>query len=222
MTEKVNQEEEQKLIGIKTYYLKMMEKQVTDPIIDDIKNNVVAKLQTLVIPMGQDIELIKNTKLEIEDILYDPIFDDIYDDQVTQLFKNYMHYTRMLHYKSNLVINIIAEAMIDIFEKANDMGTRTRAIYLKEGELLMGEEERDRFKAKMSRFVVRYKKDIETGNLKTARLITKRLYDLADTSERYELINFLFYEFTGEYVLDKIKKEMIKKEEVVQNIQDNQ
>ena len=82
-----------------------------------------------------------------------------------------------------------------------------------EGEVGMAEDEREVLKYKASRLITIYKKYMVEGIQKKAKIIAHRMFELADTEEKYEIINHLFFEITGEYVLDKMKKEQEKQEE---------
>lgn len=213
MPEKISLEEEQKLIGISKYIKEIENKQVIDPVLLDIKDKLLDKLQTLIIPIGQDLATLKELKMDINELINDPIYSDLYDDQLTMMFKNHLSNTDKHMVKMVQVVRIFEESLLEIFEKSQDIGPKTKPFFMKEGESVLSDEERERFKAKVTRFVLRYKKEQDDGSVKYSRLIAKRLMDLAETTEKYQLINYIFFEYTGEYVLDKLKREMEKPKE---------
>src|SRR3990167_6327043 len=124
--EKIETAEEQRKISIVGYADKLEKIQITDNILNEIRNNLTSSLKTAIIPLGQDVSLITETITEINDIINDEVWDDIYDDNVTLLFKNYIKYTRNYDIKKEMVIKMMAESLIKILEKTTDLGIKPK------------------------------------------------------------------------------------------------
>ena len=213
MTEKVSIEEQRKLISIVAYKDKLERLQITESVLDEIRNNLVAKLETMIIPLGQDVVRLNETKTEIEDIIYDDVWDDIYDDNTTLHFKNYMSYTKDYDLKKEQIIMALAESVIQILQKTTDLEISPKRYIPREDEIALTEEERQFLKNRATRLVIQYKKFKDDGVIKYARVYSGKLYAMADTEEKFEFINKIFFDIVGEYVLDKIRKEKDKEKQ---------
>ena len=209
-------EEERKLVSIIAYIDKLDKIQITEENIDEIRNNLVSSLKAMILPLCQDVVMIKNTQLEIDEIINDEVWDDIYDDSVTLLFRNHMTYSKNYDLKKEQVIRAMAESMMQIFQIITNLGIKPRRSPIREDENAMEEDERQALKNRATRLIVQYKKfkdDPSVNKMKYANVYAHKLYKMADTEERFEFINYLFFEITGEYVLDKIRKKSEKTKE---------
>ena len=208
MAEKVSVEEGKK-ISIIGYIDKLEKLPVTDDTIDEIRNNLVSQLTTMSIPLGQDIVLMKEVKAEIDDIIEDEVWNDIFDDVVTLSFKNQMKYSRNYDLKKEQIIRAFAEAVIEIIEKITDVVITTKHKIREDDETSMSEEERQYLKNKATRLVLQYKKfkeDPSVNKMKYANAYAYKLYKTSDTEEKFEMINDIFFDITGEYVLTNLRK----------------
>lgn len=209
--EKVSIEEQKKVMSTVAYTKELEKLQITEDIIDEIRNNLVSHLKALIIPIGQDIVMIQQTISEINGIINDEVWNDIYDDNVTLLFKNYITYTKNYDLKKEQIIKAMAETLIELLGKITDLGIKPKHIPF-EDESGLTEEEIKFLKSKATRLILQYKKFKEEGTVKYARVYSLKLYAMAETEAKFEIINNLFFDFTGEYVLDKIRKEKEKQE----------
>jgi len=202
------QEEEQKKIGIGLYASRLEKLQITENVVDEIRNNLVSQLRTLEIPFGQDVVMINETLSEINEIINDEVWNDVYsEDKVTMLFKNYMKLTRNYDFKNEMALRAMGDSIIKILEKITDLGIKPKHTPI-EDDGSLNEDERNALKDKAIRWILLYKKfREEKRNVTYMRLYSIKLYEMADTQAKYEMINNLLFEHTGEYVLDKIKKE---------------
>lgn len=209
---KVATEEQRELISTVAYIKKLEKVQITEDVIDGARNNLLSHLKALVIPIGQDVVMITNTINGINEIINDEIWNDIYDDNVTMMFRNYIIYTKNYDLKKEQVIRALAEALIEILGKITDLGIKPKHIPF-ENESGLTDEEIKFLKSKATRLVLQYKKFKDEGNHKYTRVYSLNAYRLADTEAKFEFINNIFFEITGEYVLGRIRKEKEKQQE---------
>jgi len=210
--QKIETVEEQKKISIVGYIDKLEKIQITENVLDEIRNNLTAQLNTVIVPLGQDVSLIMETITEINDIINDEVWDDIYDDNVTLLFKNYIKFTRNYDMKKEMVIKLLSESLIKILDKITDLGINPKHIpYEDDGSLT--EDERQSLRDRSIRLILQYKKFKNKGSSIYSKAYSLKIYNLADTQAKFELLNNLFFEHTGEYVLDMIRKEKEKLQE---------
>lgn len=209
MADKLNLEQVQKSISIVSYIDSLDKIQIPEDAIIELKTKLVAQLKTLVIPLAQDIKLLTETENKIMEVFNDDVSGDIYDLlEVTHYIKNYISYSKNYNFKKEQSIEIIAKSMIELLKKISELNLikiRPRQLTLEEGEYKLTEEEIKALESKASRLILIYKNYIEDGRMSYGKVMAGKINQMADTQEKYEIINNKFFELTGEYVLDKIK-----------------
>lgn len=219
MTEKITQEEEHKLISLKSFVDSLQKIQVIDPILLDIQNRLLASLKPTVTYQAIALRRTNELKIVLKTELNDEVNADIYNDEISINMRHYLDRVDDNDFTKEYVIKILTSTLLDIFDKITEFAKMPQEIKVLDGEKIMDGGDREMFKAWANRLVLSYKRYVENGNSRSKNVLASRIYDKADTDEKYQIANNLFYEYTGKHVLDEIKRRETKQEtiEVVQN-----
>src|SRR3990167_11373007 len=166
MTQKVTVEEEQRLITSKGYIETLRKKIIIHEGLEQIKINLIKQHETTILGIVTDIANIKECKIEINDILNDEVFDDLYmNDPIAEKLKQYMKLMDGYTLKKEQQVRIIIDSLYAMIDIVNDIGFKpiTRTVFMKEGEILLADEEKKALKSKIGNFILMYKKFHEIG-----------------------------------------------------------
>lgn len=205
--EKINVEEEKRLITSKTYLDKIESTQVYHENLIDRKKELVSVLKNQLLPMGMSIASIKTLEAEIKSVLEDELLDDLYDaDPIFKDIKQYMkdsHHTFLLQEQ---FIQILSQFILEFLTIANDItpiSITPQNSNIDDGTPTLSLEEKEKLKKISSSLILHYKHQTTSAKKK---VLANRLLYFADTKEKYKIINDIFFDIVGERVLDKLKK----------------
>lgn len=220
MTDPISVEEEKKLFP--TSYLQNLEKKdVIDPTLNEIKNNMVRELKSQILGLGQDIVFLKQKLDEFNEFINDDSFDDLYAiDPPVIAMKNYIAISKNYDLKREHFIEIMADGFIDFIDKFNILGIPNRTVpsMIDEGTTLSPEEQMALLN-KAQKFIFMWKEYGANHNKAGQKIIGSMIYrQLANTEEKFRIINDKFFEMTGEYVLTTMKKDKEKTEDKIAEV----
>lgn len=215
MPEKISVDEEKRILPT-SYIEKMEKKQVIDSTLGMIKEGIVNKLKTTILPMGQDKLYLNEIEEEIMDNFNDEVLDDLYGElPITPLVKNYIKRVKDYDLKREQFITIVIDGFIDFIDKANiAKGGEIKTEFLEEGDI-MPEDERKKFIDNINPYILRWQgceqktRSKSLQNAMTHLLFTK----FATTKMKFIIIDEQFFNIVGQRVLTKWKEDAEKRKE---------
>jgi len=204
--EKINIEEQQKLITIKSKITAIENKKVFNTIINEKKDRLVAVLATSIPDLALYIRDLKETEHEIFSIIQDDLTDDLYNTVEWEKVKNYIKSSNNRFMKQELIIHTLSDFILESIDIMNDTSAPERKQQfstLDEGEPKLTEEEREDLKRKAYLNILNYK---EAGRAQR-RIWIHHFLRIADTKEKFAIIDDIFFEKVGERVLSKELRE---------------
>lgn len=212
--EKITEEEEKKLISLIDFARDIDKSVTSNEEIHRIKERLILQLNTIIIPLADDKRNIIEIEREINENVNNEELNDLYqNDPVTISMLQYIRLTKSYDLKKEQAIKSFYECVISLIEKINEgiLKPIKRTEFISEDEKLFTDEERLALKNKAERWVTFWKK----SNLGNKKQIEYQIWKEAlGNKQKFSIFNDMFYEHTGEYVLDRIKKEKEKKENV--------
>ena len=210
MSEKISVEEEKKLISIRSYIDKLEKQQVYNENFIEEKEKLVAVLKNSITALGMATQNVKVTETEIMEVFENDLMDDLYEDFKKDV-KGYITHSRNRFLLQEQVIQNLANYILTILEGINEVSTPSKSTIsnLDDGEPVMDEEERQELKRRANALILHYKKTDMSGKKK---LVVHRLYTLANTKEKFNIMDDMFLEMVGERLLTKFKKEKERQE----------
>lgn len=213
MPEKISTEEAKKLIFIKGYVDEFEKLEPANPEIAQLKDNLILQLKTLLIPLAQNRMFLKELEDDVNDIVYSDELDHLFrDDPVTQKMMQYMKVTKSYDLNKEQAMKVMCETLMEVIEATDDIKftTKVKTEFLSPDDVAMKEEEIETLKSRARRWIMFWKKATSGAKKLTEHQIYK---DITGHKQRFAIVNDLFYEETGEYVLDRIKREKEKQAE---------
>lgn len=209
--ERINVDEEKRLITIKNYLQKIDVIQIYDEELIGKRNELVSVLKNLITPLGMNIVSLKKSEVEIESVLGNELTLDLYEsDPVFKDVKYYIENSKTGIHLQEKFIQILSQFILDFLVISNDKTPISSASNsnIDDGTPTLSEEEREKLKRTAYTLILNYKQQTTPARKK---VIASRLLYFADTKEKYKIINDLFLDLVGEKVLDTIKKKQAKK-----------
>lgn len=212
MPEKISVEEEKKLISIKSYSDEIEKLNVSQyPSIEDEKVKLVLQLKTLLVPLGKHMQALIKLEDEINQSISHPEMDDLYAlDPVTQLSMLHIQRTKEYDLTKEQAFRAMGDFIINVIDLVNELAIKPKikTEFLSQEEEPLKEEEITAIKGNAARRIIYWKQAVAAQK----RRIEYQLYEETKTDrQKFAIVNDLFYEHTGEYVLERIKKEKEKK-----------
>ena len=207
-TFKLSVEEEKKLGGIFSLLENIEKTQVSHEILDIKKDKLVSVIHHLMTPLGREIANAGKSQAKITEQLEDPVVDDLF--ATDPVFIEVTHFIEHSHTKflfQEQLIQLLATFISDSLAFFNDMTptkTSKRTSAIDDGTPMLNDAERERFRRTAHTLVLNYKHE---KTLSKKRTVASRLLYLADSKEKYDIVNDIFLDLVGEKVLDKIKKQ---------------
>lgn len=208
--EKMNLDDEKKLITIKNFLQKIEEIQISDEELIGKKDMLVAVLKEQITPLGMNISNLKQSEAEIQLVLGAELTSDLYEsDPVFKDIKYYIQNSKDGFHLQEKFIQILAKFILDFLVFSNDKTPISPASHsnIDDGTPILSEEERERLKRMAHSLILNYKEETSPARKK---VVASRLLHFADTKEKYQIINGMFLDLIGEKVLDTIKKKQQK------------
>ena len=210
--EKITQEEEKKLISLVDFAKDIDKFTTSHEEIHRIKEKLILKLNMLIIPLADDRRNIMEIESEINQNINNEELNDLYqNDPVTISMLQYMRITKSYDLKKEQAIEVFYQCIIQLLEKINEgiLKPIKRTEFISEDEKLFTDEEISAIKNKAERWVLYWKK----ANTSTKKQIEYQVWKEAlGNKQKFSIFNDMFYEHTGEYILDRVKREKEKKE----------
>ena len=205
----INVDEEKKLITILTYLKKITDTTIEDNILDNKRDRLVAVITNLIPQMGISITDNQRHESKIDEKLQDEMTNDIYEsDPLYPHVTGYINSSKNRYLLQEQIANVLCEFIIDILAMTNDILTsrrpKTTSNPLDDGEPMMTTEQRESMKRNAYSMAVYYKNSKES----VKRNMVHNLNKLCDTNEKFAIANDIFFEVTGEKVLEKYRKEI--------------
>ena len=207
MAEKITVEEEKELLPIK--FLKPIKETITQqPDIEQIKDRMLRQLSSLIIPISQDLVMLKENQMVIEEELGNELCGDFYMDlPVSSSINHYIKISKNYDLKRQMFIQVLCEAIKDILMKINEINISPKQqIYTFPEEHMMPLEEKEAYIGRITKFVQMWKMMRDNHQSTNQKALGYKIYHtMVGTDEQFLIADNIFFEVTGERVLSKMK-----------------
>lgn len=210
--EKLTQEEEKKLIGLVAFASEINDLTTSSEEINNIKEKLVLRLKENIVSMADTRRNIIEIENEINENINNEELNDLYlSDPVTISMVQYIRLTKSYDLNKEQAIKAMYECIVELIEMINEgmLKPIKRTEFV--DEELLSDEEINALKNKALRWVMFWKKTDKTSARK--QIEYQMWKEALGSKQKFSIFNDMFFEHTGEYVLDRIKKEKDKKDD---------
>ena len=203
-------EEEKKLITVNTYMDKLAEMKFADINLENKKEKIIFGIKKDITSLGIAIMEIRKNEDVITEKLGDEILGNLYSQNpLFSYVQNFMEASKRRFLLQDGVINSLCEFALDIIPAVNDVietvqsKTPSPQQSFDDGTPQLNESEREALKRNVHSLVIYYKE----ANSASRSSILYQLDQMADTKEKFAIIDDTFFQLTGENALEKYRKE---------------
>jgi len=213
VADKITIEDEKRLITIKDNLDAITKKQVHNPNLEQLKKQMVSSMKSSIVPSVLSIREIKKTKDELLEVLDDEDIKTYFDDPIFLRVKQLMSEYERLFYLQEQVNQSATAFITEMIEETNviyQVQSPRKPLPEDSGIPTMTETQINELRTKTLHIINSYKKSNHSA-IKRSLMI--RLNSWADTKERFDMIETIVQEQTGNRLLSELRKDLRDKDE---------